>query len=154
MGPWQPGVMRLAVSDTGCGMDEATMERIFDPFFTTKGAGSTGLGLSRSMASSPTTAARSTCDVSRTKAARLRSTSHAPARSPSATPVETPVPYGHGETILLIDDEKPLVALGKRCSPLLATNPSGSTVLTRPWPPFAPIHSALIWCSPMRSCRR
>jgi signal transduction histidine kinase len=38
--------VRLAVSDTGCGMDEATMERIFDPFFTTKGAGSTGLGLS------------------------------------------------------------------------------------------------------------
>lgn len=34
----------LEVSDTGCGMDEATVARIFDPFFTTKFIGR-GLGL-------------------------------------------------------------------------------------------------------------
>jgi signal transduction histidine kinase/CheY-like chemotaxis protein len=37
----------LAVSDTGCGMDEETQSKIFEPFFTTKpGAKGTGLGLS------------------------------------------------------------------------------------------------------------
>jgi PAS domain S-box-containing protein len=34
----------LEVSDSGCGMDEATVHRIFEPFFTTKFAGR-GLGL-------------------------------------------------------------------------------------------------------------
>jgi two-component system, cell cycle sensor histidine kinase and response regulator CckA len=36
----------LAVTDTGAGMDQATLERIFEPFFTTKETGTgTGLGL-------------------------------------------------------------------------------------------------------------
>ena len=37
----------LSFIDTGCGMDEATVDKIFDPFFSTKGECGTGLGMSQ-----------------------------------------------------------------------------------------------------------
>ncbi|MBX2882728.1 MAG: hypothetical protein KTR32_22450 [Granulosicoccus sp.] len=42
-----PASISVAVTDTGCGLDQTTIDRIFTPFFTTKPVGKgTGLGLS------------------------------------------------------------------------------------------------------------
>lgn len=44
----EPGdYVQLSLRDSGCGIDEKTLERIFDPFFTTKGDLGTGLGLTQ-----------------------------------------------------------------------------------------------------------
>jgi len=44
--PQPQRLVRLRVSDNGCGMDPATIERIFEPYFSTKQPGEgTGLGL-------------------------------------------------------------------------------------------------------------
>ena len=43
--PQEVGCVRVAVTDSGCGIEEDSQERVFTPFYTTKPEG-TGLGLS------------------------------------------------------------------------------------------------------------
>lgn len=101
------GYVRLQVSDTGTGMDEATLAHAFDPFFTTKEPGlGTGLGLSLvagairehhgavSLQSQP--GQGTTCTILLPLIERSRPQSHPPPSDPRAR---------SGRRILLVDDE-------------------------------------------------
>ncbi len=98
----------LAVSDTGTGMDKATLARIFEPFFTTKPQGKgTGLGLATAMGiiqqSGGSIWAYSEPDNGTTFKVYLPRTTEA--AGPQAEP-DTAVAVLHGtETILLAEDE-------------------------------------------------
>jgi CheY-like chemotaxis protein len=108
--------VRLAVRDTGSGMDAATLDRILEPFFTTKAAGQgTGLGLSTvhgvvtqhggalNVLSSP--GQGSTFEAYFPYAGEI--TAEQEARTSS------PVLRGHGETILIVDDDDALIPLAE-----------------------------------------
>ena len=98
----------LEIMDTGTGMTPAVMERIFDPFFTTKELGQgTGLGLSTSIA-----IIKSHGGFLEVKSEPGRGTTfkiHLPAHPASIAEISPagplPLPRGHGELILVIDDE-------------------------------------------------
>jgi CheY-like chemotaxis protein len=120
--------IRLAVSDTGHGIDQATMERIFEPFFTTKPVGEgTGLGLSTvygivtehggAMHVESELEKGTTFEVyfPRVEDADIRE---------EAMPVAT-LRLGHGETVLIIDDDKSLVLLGEEMLAALGYEPVG-----------------------------
>jgi len=114
------GYVHIAVGDTGRGIDEAALGRIFEPFFTTRLLGS-GLGLAM------------TRDIVREHggAMHVESTPGAGSRfevwlpcvnavaSTSGQAVATP-PIGHGETVLVVEqdavrllrDEETFAALG------------------------------------------
>jgi PAS domain S-box-containing protein len=99
--------LKLSVSDTGHGMDEAVKQRIFDPYFTTKGPNEgTGLGLAvvygivRGLSGAITVSSKpgkgTTFDVyfPRVKVAQV-----------PASELSGPLPTGHGR-VLVVDDEK------------------------------------------------
>jgi two-component system cell cycle sensor histidine kinase/response regulator CckA len=104
--------VRIAVRDSGCGMDEATQARVFEPFFTTKGPGEgTGLGLSTvygivaqsggtvTIESAP---ARGTCMT--ILLPRVAAGAASPRRASGAVPAVTEA--GALGTVLLADDEE------------------------------------------------
>ncbi|MES2692653.1 MAG: PAS domain S-box protein [Verrucomicrobiota bacterium] len=99
--------VRLAVTDNGYGMDAATLERIFEPFFTTKPAGKgTGLGLAvvHGIVKAHGGAIRvqskpgqgSTFEVFLPALTTAEPTVHV---------AEEDIPHGHGEHVLLVDDD-------------------------------------------------
>jgi signal transduction histidine kinase/DNA-binding response OmpR family regulator len=108
--------VRLSVSDTGHGMDSATMERIFDPFFTTKPVGEgTGLGLAVVLGIMQSHEGAITVYSEPGQGTTFRL--YFPileTETSSAETVSKPTPQGQGEHILFIDDEEALAGLGKK----------------------------------------
>ncbi len=103
-------VIELRVTDTGIGMDEKTRLRIFEPFFTTKEVGrGTGLGLSvvygivqqlGGTISVDSTKGQGTIFTVQLPISEEEQSTHALATDGA--------PTGHGELIMVVDDEPAL----------------------------------------------
>jgi signal transduction histidine kinase/AmiR/NasT family two-component response regulator len=119
--------VRLAVQDRGHGIDDATMRRIFEPFFTTKASGrGTGLGLSTvhgivaqhggalNVHSRPNVGSTFEVYFPRSEEAAI-----------SEERRQRAAFHGHGETILVVDDESSLVLLGEEMLAALRYEPVG-----------------------------
>jgi two-component system cell cycle sensor histidine kinase/response regulator CckA len=106
----------VTVTDTGSGMDAATLARMFDPFFTTKRTGK-GTGLGLSTVRSIIDAARGTVSARSEPGKGTRFTVYLPRETApySAEPprlVPGVMPRG-SETILLVEDDDAVRALGR-----------------------------------------
>ncbi len=100
--------VRFDVEDSGLGMDPDVVDHIFDPFFTTKDLGQgTGLGLPTSLAI--VKRHEGSLHVSSISGAGSRFTVFIPAvlgvTATTTVSERTERPIGHGETILVVDDE-------------------------------------------------
>ncbi|MGE0433184.1 MAG: response regulator [Planctomycetota bacterium] len=98
----------LRVTDTGCGMDAATLSRVFEPFFTTKPPGrGTGIGLATVYAIVRQAGGRVAIESmpgAGTEVTVLLPAIMAAPDTTNGAEVDA-AEAGHGETILLVDDE-------------------------------------------------
>ncbi|MEX0893092.1 MAG: PAS domain S-box protein [Gemmatimonadota bacterium] len=107
------GWVRLSVRDDGVGMTPDVLERMFEPFYTTKPAGQgTGLGmpmvvrLARLHGGAVTV---HSCPREGTTVALLLPALAAAGLGEATTEPQAPaLPHGHGERILVVEDEEPL----------------------------------------------
>jgi len=111
-----PGTyVRLVVSDTGTGIQPAVLERMFDPFFTTKGVGE-GTGLGLSLVHGLVAELGGAIDVATTLGKGTTFEIWLPRAGEVGKPdaeVTPELPRGHGETVMIVDDERPLLRLAE-----------------------------------------
>jgi two-component system cell cycle sensor histidine kinase/response regulator CckA len=103
----------LAVSDTGCGMDQNTIQRIYEPFFTTKAPGKgTGLGLSMVYGAVNQSGGSIWAYSQPGKGTTFKIYLPRVDEEPTVKPVNAVATMARGsETILVVEDEEPLRVL-------------------------------------------
>jgi PAS domain S-box-containing protein len=112
----EPGeYVRLRFSDDGVGMDRETLEHIFDPFFTTKEVGKgTGLGLSTVYGIIGNHGGHVTCESEWDRGTTFRIYLPVFPEDVKAAVIGGRAPEvvrGGDETILVVDDERPVLDL-------------------------------------------
>lgn len=113
----KPGIYaKLSIRDTGHGISQEIQQRIFEPFFTTKPSGEgTGLGLSvvHGIMQTHEGLIELSSEPGKGTLFELYFPALEDAESrPEIKPEEAP--RGHGERLLVVDDEEPLLAVIKK----------------------------------------
>ena len=104
--------LRLEVSDTGIGMDEATKTKIFEPYFTTREKGEgTGLGLAvvHGIVDSHQGQINIYSEPGKGTTCRIYFPVAAAGNTISGTPQDEKPPAGGSETVMVVDDEEAIV---------------------------------------------
>ncbi len=104
----------LAVSDNGCGMDKETRENMFEPFFTTKKAGKgTGLGLATvyGIVRQNNGFINVYSEPEKGTTIRIYLARHTEQPEQAQPGKQVQIPSGHGETILVVEDETVILEL-------------------------------------------
>ncbi len=107
--------VRLSVGDTGSGIPPAVLERMFDPFFTTKRVGD-GTGLGLAVVHGIVADFGGAIDVMTQVGVGTTFTIWLPVADTMPRLLVEPareVPRGHGERVMIVDDERALVALAQ-----------------------------------------
>ena len=106
--------LKIEVQDTGHGINPNDIDKIFDPYFTTKEKGE-GTGMGLAVVQGIVSGCQGVVNVSSTPGKGTTFTLYLPTidhADPGMIPPEEMVPFGR-EHILFVDDEEPLVDLGR-----------------------------------------
>ncbi|MDH3974213.1 MAG: PAS domain S-box protein [Deltaproteobacteria bacterium] len=104
----------IAVSDNGCGMDKKTLKYIFEPFFTTKGVGKgTGLGLATvyGIVKQNNGFIDVYSELDEGTVFKVYLPRYTGKIEEEKKIITTAVAAGHGEVILLVEDEKSILKM-------------------------------------------